>query len=198
LWTILVLLITALLSTTYEQFKLAAQSSPFVPFLGHKLFMGILGLTLATRTRLGAVLIVGTAANAIALWLLLGIRAHAHNMAGGEPWVTLFYMLLGLFCLRMHEQRKLASLQLLRAEAEAAAIQRHARMFLAVRDRLNTPLQIVLLASHSPPLVSCEAGPVQDALDRLVDLSRELAKLEVATTSTSASLDADRELRTLA
>jgi len=160
--------------------------------------MGMLGLTLATRTRLGAVLIVVTAANAIALWFLLDSHAHARNMAGAEPWVTLFYMMLGLFCLRMHEQRKLASLQLLRAEGEASALQRQARMFLAMRDRLNTPLQTLLLSSQSLPLVGPENGQVQDALDRLVSLSRELAELELPTPSSSTSLDADRELRSLA
>ena len=96
----------------------------------------------------------------------------------------------------MLEQRQITSLQLLRARSTALAMQRQTLMFLALRDRLNSPLQTLVLGAGGPSssVVDGDADRMQGAIDRLVQLSRELAELELAVSPTSTSLDADREL----
>lgn len=194
LCAILVIFATALLTTDYVQYLLVEHSRRFIPFLGHKLLMCILGLTLTARLRASAVLVVLTGANALALWFLLELEAGVH-ISASEPWVTLIYMAIGLACLRMNEQREIAAVQLLRAEAKAAALHRRARMFLALRDRLNGPLQTLVLASPALELPDRDRERMNDAVCRLVGLSHELAELDSLAASVPPTFDADRELR---
>jgi hypothetical protein len=184
---------------TSTAFWLLHAGRPFTPFMGHKLLMGSLGLT-CNRLTLGILFIVATAVNAIVLWFALDLGVHTDLVTLAEPWVTLIYMLIGLVTLRMLEQRKLASVQLLRAEVEASAMERRALMLLAVGDRLNSPLQTLLLAASSAiaQLPAACAARIQGAIDRLVALSRELADLEIMLEQrppSSGSLDAHGELR---
>lgn len=197
LWVVLALYATTLPIVAYNQHWLLHAGRPYAPFLGHKLLMGILGLTLATRFKLGVGLIAGTAANAVALYFVLDMGAYKDIVENAEPFVTLIYMLVGLTSLRLLERRQTASLQLLRDEAEASAMHRRALMFLAVRDRLNSPLQTLVLGAESAHVPARNRDRVQDAIDQLVDLSRELAEVDVPVTrrSSATAIDADRELR---
>ena len=95
----------------------------------------------------GVALIAVTAANALALWFVLGLEAHRDIIPLAEPWLVLIVMLVGLVSLRMLEQRQIASFQLLRARSTALAMQRQTAMFLALRDRLNSPLQTLVLGA---------------------------------------------------
>jgi hypothetical protein len=197
LWAVLACYVTALATVTYAEWWLLDVHRPYTPFLGHKALMGVLGLTLGTRFKLGAVLIVVTAVEAIALWFVLGLDGHAGIVPVAEPWVTLIYLAIGLDALRMVERSQAASVQLRREEAEAAAMHRRARMFLALRDRLNTPLQTLVLGADTTLLHLSARGSerVHGAIGRLVQLSHELAAIEVTVPSGATSIDADRELR---
>jgi hypothetical protein len=197
LWAVIVVVVCQLPAIAYNQTLLLALDRPFMPFAGHKLLMGVLGLTLATRFRLGILLIAATAANAIVLWFVLDLGAHRDNIALGEPVSTLVYMLIGIASLRMLEQREMSSVQLLRAKAEMAAMHRGARMFLALRDRLNSPLQTLVLGEPTATLHLPADGAerVQAAIDRLVALSHELAELDTLVPPPTVSFDPDHELR---
>jgi hypothetical protein len=97
----------------------------------------------------------------------------------------------------MLEQRKHASLRLLRQQAAASAAQRSADMLFALHDRLNSPLQTLTLAANAVtrnlPVPSGER--VQQAIDRLVELSRELGNVEIPAPHSYPLRDADDELR---
>ncbi len=195
LWAVLALLASQLPAIAYHQSWLLALERPYEPFLGHKLLMAALGLTMATRFRLGIALILVTALNAMVLWFVLDLGAHRELIALGEPINTLGYVLIGIASLRILEQRQIASVQLLRAEAEASAMHRRARMFLALRDRLNSPLQTLVLGAGSKASDPPDGGDrSRAAIDRLVVLSRDLADLDVFVPR-STVLDADYELR---
>jgi hypothetical protein len=197
LWAVIVVVASQLPAISYTETLLLALDRPYAPFLGHKLLMGVLGLTLATRFKTGVVIIAATAASAIVLWFVLDLGAHRNNIALGEPVTTLVYMLVGIASLRMLEQREITSVKLLRAKAEVSALQRRARMFLALRDRLNSPLQTLVLGelAVTQHLPADRARRVQAAIDRLVALSHELAELDTLVPHLPMSLDPDHELR---
>lgn len=197
LWAVVAGFMTALPLVTYNQWLLFEMGRPYSPFLGYKLMMVALGLTVTSRSKLGVVLIVITALTAIAFWFILDLGAHRDIISVAEPWVTLVYMLIGLLSLRNLEQRRLASIRLLRADAEAAALHRRALMFLSLRDRLNSPLQTLVLGADCAPsaIAPNSIDRVHLAVDRLVTLSRELADLDVLIPPTShLGFDADAEL----
>jgi hypothetical protein len=198
LWAGLAVFVFALAISSYNQVRLLELDRPYAPFLAHKLFMVTLGLTVTTRYRLGVVCIVTTAVTAMALWFALDLGNHRDLIPLAEPSVTLCYMLIGLITLKSLEQRRIASIQLLRADAEASALHRRALMFLSLRDRLNSPLQTLVLGTASPNLRIPEQRieRVHVAVDRLVALSRELAGLDMHIPPAAAlGFDADAELR---
>jgi MYXO-CTERM domain-containing protein len=194
---IVVLFATAYPAITINQHLLLSLDRPYSPFLGHKLLMGVLGLSLTTRFKLGVVLIVMTAANAIVLWFILDLGAHRDIVPFAEPWVTVIYMFVGLVSLFLLEQRQITSIKLMRARAEASAMHRRAVMFLALRDRLNSPLQTLVLgaAAATMDLPPSQGERVQAAIDRLVALSHELSELDGLVPPLATTIDADYELR---
>ncbi len=197
LFAVLVMFVIASIVITNDQWRLAQLGRPYMPFLGHELLMVTLGLTLATRFKLGVALIAVTAANALALWFVLGLEARRDIIPLAEPWLVLIVMLVGLVSLRMLEQRQIASFQLLRARSTALAMQRQTAMFLALRDRLNSPLQTLVLGAGgaSASLPNGDVARMRAAIERLVELSRELARIDVHGADADLSLDTARELR---
>ena len=197
LWATFAVVAIALPITTYNQYWLRELGRPFMPFLGHKLLMGILGLTLATRLRISVALIVAIAASAIVTWFVLDLGSRHDIIVYVEPWMTLMYMLIGLVSLFIREEWQIASIQLVRAQTEASAMRRRALMFLAVRDRLNSPLQTLAVgaAGATLDLPARNVERVETAVDRLVALSQELAALDVIVPELVTTFDADVELR---
>lgn len=199
---LLILFALVLPAITYNQNVLAAMQRPYSPFLGHRVLMIALGLVAATRRWLGAALILITAAVALAQYFALHLGLHKDLIPLSAPWVLVVCVLIALISSRMREQRRLASVQLLRAETEATALHRRASMLLALCDRLNTPLQTLvvdtaLAESQRPPESQAR---IRAAVDRLVGLSARLADRNALLPAESrrASLDADAELRLLA
>jgi len=199
LWAVIACWLTALATVTYAETWVVGLHRPYTPFLGHKALMCILGLTLGSRFKLGVGLILATLAQAMALWFTLGLGAKVGVVPVAEPWVTLIYASVALLSLRMVAHAQSASIRLQHAEAEAAALRRGARLFLALRDRLNSPLQTLVLGADVDVFgrSARSSERAHDAIDRLVNLSRELAVIDVTIPpgSTSPSIDADNELR---
>ena len=106
-------------------------------------------------------------------------------------------MLIGLVSLFIVEQRQITSLKLLRAKVEVSAMHRRAVMFLALRDRLNSPLQtLVLGATAATESLALHPGVrVRESIDRLVDLSHDLSELDELILPLETPLDPDYELR---
>ena len=172
---------------------------PYAPFLIHKMSMVLLGLLPTRRAWPTVVLIIATAGVALSLYFRMHLDAHRDLISLAEPWVTVVFMAIGLAAAAMREQRILASLRLLRAEAALAALHRRALMFLALRDQLNSPLQTLLLwadqlegQGSSNDVMRVHAG-----IERLIGRSQELVDLDqlIPGRASSGSLDAERELR---
>lgn len=198
MWAILALVATTLPVAAYNQMVLLHTHQPYAPFLGHKLLMVSLGLTVASRFKLGVFLIAITVLSAMGLWFVLGIGEHRDVVPLAEPWITLSFALIGLVSARILDNRRAASVRLLRAEAEASALYRRALLLLALRDRLNTPLQTLILGmSPISPVPGKRTEEVETAVEHLIDLSHELGNLDwvVPLAARHTSLDADGELR---
>jgi hypothetical protein len=197
LWAVLGLFAMTLPLVAFDQAWISEVNHPYLPFLGHKLLMVVLGLAMATRFKLGMVLIVATAINALALFFVLGLGARTDIVSYTEPAITILYMFIGLVSLQMNEQRHIASIQLLRREAESSAMHRRARLLLALRDRLNSPLQTLVLRASGIAVELSESGSkqVEAAIDHLIKVSRDLSELEMPVPVLSTAIDPTIELR---
>src|SRR5262249_29429119 len=111
------------------------------PYVGHKLLLIGIVLIRPLRLWLGVLLVALVSVEALVLHLTIA----AVRPPPLEPWHTLLFSALAVGFMLMGEQRRLASLKLLRAQSESSALQRRAGLFLALCDQLNTPLQTLLL-----------------------------------------------------
>ncbi len=191
------LVLACLAGATANQWMFLRIGRPFQPFLNFKLLMVLMGLVVARRLWISVALLIGTGIVTLVLFFSLGLGTHRDLISFAEPWVTLVVMGIGLAAAVMRDQRRLASLRLLRAESEMSALFRRAHMFLALRDQLNSPIQTLVvcagqLDSVRPPP---ELDRVHAGIDRLVALSGQLADLEYSIPKgVGGALDAEREL----
>lgn len=151
------------------------------PLFSHQVLVLGVALLCPGTYRLAAVLIGVIVASAFPLWWVLSVHYPFVVRAAGEPWLTFAYagvaaVLLVLRALRHDTIRRLA-----RAQAERDALARVARLFVAVRDSTNTPLQtlvfgVALLERQRPGDPVLER--MRNALARLSELTALLAAAE--------------------
>jgi hypothetical protein len=197
LWAGLVLFLAAMCAICSAHVYWVRLPQPAQPFIGHKLLLAALVLIRPRRLWLGVLLVAVVGAEAIALQSVLAPTAPFSPL---EPWHTLLFVVLALGLLFMGEQRRVASLQLIRKQAEASSLFRRASMFLALKDRLNSPIQTLVLRNAlleqtgAPPAI---LSRLQAAVDNLVSLSQQVAQVTgvVRTEHYQASLDAEEALR---
>lgn len=93
---------------------------------------------------------------------------------GAEPWPILAFGMAGVFALVYRFRRAQLEREVARIQAQNFAIRRLAYTFLSIRDRMNTPLQVIecsvdLLRNSNEP-----QKPTLDRIDRSVQCLREI------------------------
>jgi hypothetical protein len=117
--------------------------SPFEPYQGVKILMAVVPLTIPRYLWLGLATEGVLAAEAFALFYGLDLTRMRHLVPLVEPWSILLFAAVGVLLVQQREQRQAASLRLLRAQAERTALTRRATICLALRDQINSPLQVL-------------------------------------------------------
>jgi hypothetical protein len=159
----------------------AAQGHLRSPVIPHHLVM--LGVAMMTpgSVWLGSALIGGTAVSAVTLVTLLS-RSNPLLRVSGEPWISLVFAGVALALLISRHYRRAAIWKLERSRAEVEALARLARVFLAMRDRVNTPLQTLefgsTLLDHRYPEAAAVLGPMRRATSHLRELFLLLARVD--------------------
>ncbi len=175
----------------------------WVPMTGHRLVMLAISVLAPTSPWLGGGLICAFGLEAVVLWYGLGLGAHPGVQSPWEPWGTLIYGVVALGMLGYRVRNHAIELKLREARAEAEALERLARLFLAVRDATNTPLQtlelcLTLLERRHP-----ESAPTTATMERAVrrvrSLTQRLGSVDplVVWREGDESFDADTLLRHL-
>lgn len=201
LWLVLVPVAFFLAANIYCEVALPTLEHPYTPFVGQKLFMASIAIVMARRFWLALALVAFTAASAVALYFLIPLTAHRDIVPLADPWAVLVFFGIGVALLLMREQRQLARVGLLRAEWQLSALLRRANMYFALRDLLNTPLQVLVmgLAELEQRYPSGDFAPIHAGVDRLVAVSRQLHVLEawIAGGAPPPTLDSEHELSPL-
>lgn len=128
------------------------------PFIGEKLIMMILVVLRFPRLWIGVMLLALVVITHIAIEAIF-----ATQPIPLEPWHMMVFAVIGLGFLIMGEQRRIASIALLRAETIQSSLHRRANLSLTLCDQLNTPLQtLVGIIEMLPPSAS-----TRDALSQI-------------------------------
>jgi hypothetical protein len=157
--------------------ELGLMRDPLVPL--QFLMVGI-AVFAPLRVMIGIVLLVVVCTSTIAFWLWLR-SAYPVYAADGEPWMTLVYAGIAGTFLHLRVRRTAMMHELASARAEADALARVARLFVAVRDKTNTPLQTLELSIGSLAQRYPEASLVIDRMSHAVARLNELSLVYAAT-----------------
>jgi hypothetical protein len=176
LWLVLVLVAAALPSELYANAIVARHTTqPFEPYQVVKFLILIVPLILPRWRLLGALLEATLAAATFGMFYWLHLSALRARVPLVEPWAVLLFAGVGFALILQREQRQAASLRLLRAQRELAALARRAGLCLALGDQINSPLQallfgIAVLKAQNPG----EAATLDQIVEQLREVSSSL------------------------
>lgn len=174
--------------------QLGQLRQPFIPFQFLCIYIAVLS---PGRVWIAACEILISLTFAVGFWFFLSARFPLTGVTG-EPWATLTYGLISLMMLAARAYRKRLIQNLEKSRAEAEAFERAARLFLAVRDRANSPLQVInlcasLIESRNPDEVAT-VDRLRRSLLKLQDLTEILAETDVWRETYEAGGDISKEI----
>lgn len=178
----------------YSGLLLGQLRQPLVPFQFLCIYIAVLS---PGRVWIAACEILGALSVAVVFWFFLKPQFPLTGVTG-EPWATLTYGLIALMLLGARAYRKRLIQRLEKSRAEAEAFERAARLFLAVRDRANSPLQVInlcasLIESRNPEETET-VERLRRSLLKLQDLTAILAETDVWRETYEAGGDISKEI----
>ncbi len=157
--------------------RLAIAEPNWVPFQESKL--GCLAAAMvAPAFGTGFLSIAAFSLSAI-LQFELFFPAEIKATVSAEPWPTIAFSLCGVLALVYRFRRAQLQQEVAKTHAQNAAISRLAHVFLDIRDRMNTPLQVIELSVDLLRQSNRPSEPILDRIDRSVDSLREINSLLV-------------------
>lgn len=179
--------------------RLAGMTTPVELFMAPKLAMTIIPLVVPRSRWLGITYVALMGLESIALYELLDFGSHKHRIVMAEPWITLMYCVLGVMLVILHDQRRSATVRLLRAEANLKALTQRSRVLLAILDETGSPLQVLALSlgvlrARDPS--SSLVPEMAHAIDEFARARRAMTE-RLSITEWPHAFDAAHELSTL-
>jgi signal transduction histidine kinase len=99
---------------------------------------------------------------------------HLKARVSAEPWATLAFGLAGVLALIYRFRRAQLEQEVARIQAQNFAIKRLADVFLNIRDRMNTPLQVIELSVELLRNSDVPPKPILERIGRSVRKLREI------------------------
>jgi hypothetical protein len=143
----LVIVVPLLFIHVYAQKQLAHGTGAFEPLITTKVLVVVLALAAPRLRWLNRTLVLLVALEGIVLFYTLHFDDMRDRIPITEPWPLLNYLLIAVALLLLREQRRVASVRLLRADREMAALARQADVVLALLDQFGSPLQILTVST---------------------------------------------------
>ena len=172
--------------------------SPIPLFTGPKLVMALVPFVLPRWLWLGIAVEAVMGALCLGIYVMLDLGSQQHRIPYAEPWVTLLYCAVGIGLVVLRDQRRAASVSLLREEIEADAIARRSSVVLAILDETGSPLQVL---SVSLGLLALRGGAIAphvrrmtEAVESFAEARRVLTEAPLLHARPRLTFDAAREL----
>ncbi len=161
----------------------AAGPKPWVPFQANKLGCFVAAV-IAPGFWVGALSISMHSLGSAVQYLYFSSELKA-RVAYAEPWASLVFGVVGFLALVYRFRRVVLENELTIARVNAQADHRMAQAFLMIRDRMNTPLQVLelgvsMLRSHTKPEKET-LDQIERAAHCLQELNQLLNKPELET-----------------
>jgi hypothetical protein len=171
-----VLLGSSLLMVGITNSELAAGSHNFSAFFGFKLIAIAVAMIPVAPAVLGYLVIVLCGVAPLVEYYVIYSPEYRQNINIPEPWVTFMFAVLA-FLVFLHRHREvLYERQIIQTLSEKEALAERARMIMAIRDRSNTPLQIVVMSASLLRKRQTDAALIAEKLEYAIARLRELSE----------------------
>jgi hypothetical protein len=178
----------------------AAHGVHWVPYEPAKLSVLTLAVIAPPGWATGAAAIAMFVGSSLLHHALLGDVVRA-RMSAGEPFAIIAYGVFALVLLGFKQRSYALRSELQQARSEKVAIERVARVAMALRDLANTPLQTLELVRQqllaADPQCRTHTDRIGRALDRLRRLNDLLGPYQAAVTWDDEGRALEREIRTV-
>jgi hypothetical protein len=171
---------------------------PIPLFMGPKMLMAVVPFVLPRSLWLGIAVEAVMGAVCLGIYVMLDLGSQHHRIPYAEPWITLLYCAVGIGLVVLRDQRRAASVNLLREEIEADAMARRSAVLLAILDETGSPLQVLstslgLLARRGGALAA-HVRRMTEALASFAEARRVLTETPLLHARPGLTFDAAREL----
>jgi hypothetical protein len=194
---LLVLVPTAVMTWMIDDAR-AAHSAYWVPYEPNKLSALTLAIIAPPGWRIGMVAILLFIGSALLHHLMLAEVLRA-RMSAGEPFGVIAYGVFALVILGFKQRGYTLRDELEQARAEKVALERVARLSMALRDLANTPVQTLELVRQRllsvDPQLRIQTERMGRALERLRRLNDILAPYQSAVVWDGELTSVEREIR---
>jgi len=194
---LLVLVPTAVMTWMIDDAR-AAHSAYWVPYEPNKLSALTLAIIAPLGWRIGMVAILLFIGSALLHHLMLAEALRA-RMSAGEPFGVIAYGVFALVILGFKQRGYTLRDELEQARAEKVALERVARLSMALRDLANTPVQTLELVRQRlltvDPQLRIQTERMGRALERLRRLNDILAPYQSAVVWDGELTSVEREIR---
>ncbi|HTB60731.1 MAG TPA: hypothetical protein VLC06_22830 [Polyangia bacterium] len=194
---LLVLVPTAVMTWMIDDAR-AAHSAYWVPYEPNKLSALTLAIIAPPGWRIGMVAILLFIGSALLHHLMLAEALRA-RMSAGEPFGVIAYGVFALVILGFKQRGYTLRDELEQARAEKVALERVARLSMALRDLANTPVQTLELVRQRllsvDPQLRIQTERMGRALERLRRLNDILAPYQSAVVWDGELTSVEREIR---
>jgi len=194
---LLVLVPTAVMTWMIDDAR-AAHSAYWVPYEPNKLSALTLAIIAPPGWRIGMVAILLFIGSALLHHLMLAEALRA-RMSAGEPFGVIAYGVFALVILGFKQRGYTLRDELEQARAEKVALERVARLSMALRDLANTPVQTLELVRQRllsvDPQLRMQTERMGRALERLRRLNDILAPYQSAVVWDGELTSVEREIR---
>jgi hypothetical protein len=194
---LLVLVPTAVMTWMIDDAR-AAHSACWVPYEPNKLSALTLAIIAPPGWRIGMVAILLFIGSALLHNLMLAEAVRA-RMSAGEPFGVIAYGVFALVILGFKQRGYTLRDELQHARAEKVALERVARLSMALRDLANTPVQTLELVRQRllgiDPQLRVQTERMGRALERLRRLNDILAPYQSAVIWDGEVTSVEREIR---
>jgi hypothetical protein len=193
---LLVLVPTAVMTWMIDDAR-AAHSTCWVPYEPNKLSALTLAIIAPPGWRIGMVAIMLFIGSALVHHLMLAEAIRA-RMSAGEPFGVIAYGVFALVILGFKQRGYTLRDELEHARAEKVALERVARLSMALRDLANTPVQTLELVRQRllsiDPRLRIQTERMGRALERLRRLNDILAPYQSAVVWDGEMTSVEREI----
>lgn len=166
------------------QMDLLGSGRTWIPLIAFKPLMLLLAFLIPGPYWINLCLMIALCSQNVFFWFYVDLPNAPNVVLTAEPYLSFIYVAVAftLFVFRYRDQKLIEKLS--RQKFQAEAYRKMARVFLSMRDRMNSPLQsqkisLALIKKHSTEEMMKHILPLENSIETISGINSILSRLEL-------------------